>query len=124
MMMELAARIECRSARWAHCLAVQVLADNQLGATSTAQNRLFSEFRTGPSFSRMVGFRFVAVKTGKVGATALEFNRHDIDLTSIVATTGARIYLDASYWNSPDVDLHTLIPADHSAVPVVCFAGI
>jgi hypothetical protein len=67
----------------------------------------------------MVSVRFVAVKTGKIGVTALEFNGDDIDVTSIVATTGARIYLDASYWNSPDVDLHTRIPADLAAVPVV-----
>ena len=49
----------------------------------------------------MVGFRFVAVKTGKIGVTALEFNGDDIDVTSIVATTGARIYLDASFLEFP-----------------------
>jgi hypothetical protein len=95
--MQLATRIEPRSARRTSRLAIQVLKDGQLSAACAAQNRLLIEFSLRPSPGRMTGFQFVTVEAGIIRPAAVEFDRNDVQLTTIMRATRAPIYLDSSY---------------------------
>jgi hypothetical protein len=76
--MQLATRIEPRSARRTSRLAIQVLKDRQLSAAYAAQNRLLIEFSLRPNPGRMTGFQFVTVEAGIIRPAAVEFDRNDI----------------------------------------------
>jgi len=95
--MQRATRIEARAARRTNRLAIQVLKDGQLSAACAAQNRLLIEFSLRPSPGRMTGFQFVTVKTGIISPAAVELNRNDVQLTTIMRAARAPIYLDSSY---------------------------
>ena len=95
--MQLATRIEPRSARRTSRLAIQVLKDSQLSAACAAQNRLLIEFSLRSSAGRMTGFQFVTVEAGIIRPAALEFNRDDIEIAAVVRAACAPIYLDPSH---------------------------
>jgi len=48
----------------------------------------------------MIGFCLMAVETRIICLAAVEFDRHDIQATSVVHTASVLVYLDASYRNS------------------------
>jgi hypothetical protein len=99
VVMQLATRIEPRSARRTSRLAIQVLKDGQLSAACAAQNRLLIEFSLRPSAGRMIGFQFVTVEAGIIRPAAVEFDRDDVELAPVVRAARVRIYLDSSYPN-------------------------
>jgi hypothetical protein len=108
--MQLATRIEPRSARWTSRLAIQVLKDGQLSAARAAQNRLLIEFSLRPSPGRMTVFQFVTVEAGIIRPAAVEFDRNDIEFAPVVRTPGSRIYLDPSDRNSRNRELQVNYP--------------
>jgi hypothetical protein len=95
--MQLATRIERRSARRTSRLAIQVLKDGQLSAACAAQNRLLIEFSLRPNPGRMTGLQFVTVEAGIIRPAAVEFDRNDVQLTTIMRAPRPLTYLDSSY---------------------------
>src|SRR6266849_7120310 len=108
--MQCATWIEARSARRTCRRTIQVLTDGQLSAARAAQHRLLIELSLRPNPGGMIGFQFVTVEAGIVGPAAVEFYRDDIELAAIVRAARARIYLDPSYRNSRNRELHVTLP--------------
>ena len=116
--MQRATRIEARPAHRTDRLAIQVLTDGQLSPASAAQHRLLIELSLSPDPGEMTGFHFVTVEAGIVGPAAVEFYRDDIELAAIVRAARACIYLDPSYRNSRNRELHVTLPQISPAASV------
>ena len=61
------------------------------------ENRLLIEFSLWPNPGRMTGFQFMTVEAGIIRPAAVELDRNDVQLTTIMRATRAPIYLDSSY---------------------------